>query len=154
MIIYPTTDYNKIAILNKEVHDLHYYLYPTFFKKYSYPEMLYFFQRAMENPNSIFLLIEDNRQVLGYVWAEVNDNPANQFSDGLRSLYIHQISLIKAARNKGYGSKLMEEIYSFARRNQVKRIELDYWVENKIAKSFYKKHGFTKAREFVYKDIL
>ncbi|WP_186579266.1 GNAT family N-acetyltransferase [Aquibacillus kalidii] len=153
MRIISTKDYHKIALLNKEVHDLHAQLYPNFFKKYKYNEIVGFFQRAVHNPNSIFLLLEDSNQALGYVWAEIFDYPDSEFGHSYRSLYIHQISIVKKAQSKGYGSKLMENIYMFARNNGIFKIELDYWADNEIAKSFYKKQGFKKVREFVYKDL-
>lgn len=47
----------------------------------------------------------------------------------------------------------MKHIYNIAKANQIDKIELDYWYENNIAKDFYKKNGFKKYREFVYKDL-
>jgi diamine N-acetyltransferase len=60
---------------------------------------------------------------------------------------------VESQRKKGYGSRLMEEIYKIAKNNGIDLIELDYWFENNIAKDFYKKHGFTEYRGFVYKKL-
>jgi diamine N-acetyltransferase len=55
--------------------------------------------------------------------------------------------------HKGFGSKLMEKITEIAELNNIKKIELDFWVNNDIAKDFYIKNGFKKYREFVFKEI-
>jgi len=47
----------------------------------------------------------------------------------------------------------MEAVYDIAKENGIKSVELDYWVENEEAKTFYKKLGFTKYREFVYMSL-
>jgi diamine N-acetyltransferase len=47
----------------------------------------------------------------------------------------------------------MNHIYKIAKEKEIDIIELDYWFQNEIAKDFYKKHGFTKYREFVYKEL-
>lgn len=47
----------------------------------------------------------------------------------------------------------MECIYEIANDRGIDLIELDYWVENSIAKDFYKKKNFIKYREFVYKEL-
>ncbi|WP_342670309.1 hypothetical protein [Bacillus solimangrovi] len=47
----------------------------------------------------------------------------------------------------------MDYIYLFAKKNEIDLIELDYWLENKVAKQFYEKHNFVVYREFAYKQL-
>jgi ribosomal protein S18 acetylase RimI-like enzyme len=47
----------------------------------------------------------------------------------------------------------MKEIYEIAKNKGIDWVELDYWLENKIANDFYKKLGFKKYREFVQIEI-
>jgi diamine N-acetyltransferase len=93
------------------------------------------------------------KQYLGYAWIEIRNYPENAFKKAYPSVYVHQISISESHRKKGYGSKLMEEIYHIAKTNHIDMIELDYWCDNHSAKEFYKKQGFTKYREFVYKEV-
>lgn len=152
MKIYQTKDYEVIASLNEDVQNLHANLYPKYFKKINFDEVKDFFMKIIDKPEFIFLLIEDNEINHGYAWIEIRDNPENAFKRAYKLLFVHQISISESSRNTGFGSMLMEEIYGIARSNEVKRIELDYWCDNHIAKNFYQKQGFTIYREFVYKN--
>jgi ribosomal protein S18 acetylase RimI-like enzyme len=87
------------------------------------------------------------------VWIEIRKYPENVFKNGYNSVYVHQISIVENQKKKGYGTRLMEEVYKIAQRNNIDLIELDYWFENDDAKEFYKKHHFIKYREFVYKQL-
>lgn len=153
MEISRTKDFELIAKLNKYVHDLHVNLYPEYFKEYNFEEIKTFFHKIIDKEEFIFLLFEDDDLPLGYIWIEFRNYPDNVFKKAYKSVYVHQISIAENERKKGYGSKLMEEITQIAIANGIKKIELDYWFDNEIAKNFYKKNDFVKYREFVYKDI-
>jgi ribosomal protein S18 acetylase RimI-like enzyme len=153
MKISQTTNYEIIARLNRHVHELHTKLYPKYFKEYNFEAIKEFFKGIISHPQHLFLLLEDDEQYLGYAWIELKNYPENAFKKAYQSVYVHQISISESHRKKGYGSKLMEEIDHIAKINHIDMIELDYWCDNDIAKSFYKKQGFTKYREFVYKEI-
>ncbi len=151
MKIYQTRDYEVVSSLNRDVQEVHANLYPEYFKKFNIEEVKEFFQKIIDRPEFIFLLIEDNEINQGYAWIEIRNNPENAFKKAYKLLYVHQISISESSRNKGFGTMLMEEIYGIARLNEVKQIELDYWCDNHIARNFYQKQDFTIYREFVYK---
>ncbi|RLQ96156.1 GNAT family N-acetyltransferase [Falsibacillus albus] len=153
MKISQTCNSNLIANLNKYVHDLHANLYPEHFKKYNFEDNKTFFQKIIDKEEFTFLLLEDDDEPLGYAFIEFKAYPGTTFKKAYKSVYVHQISISENQRKKGYGSKLMDEITNIAKANGINRIELDYWFNNEIAKSFYKKRDFVKYREFVYKDI-
>ncbi|OMP66350.1 GNAT family N-acetyltransferase [Domibacillus epiphyticus] len=153
MRIYRTYDYEMIAKLNKPVHDIHSKFYPEYYKEYSENAAKEFFKKIINIESFIFLILEDRNQTLGYVWIEIRNYPEIAFNKGYKAVYVQQISIIESQRNKGYGAKLMEEVYNIAKSMNIGIIELDYWVENQDAKDFYKKLGFIKSREFVYKQI-
>ncbi|MFE4243850.1 GNAT family N-acetyltransferase [Peribacillus butanolivorans] len=153
MQIRQTTDYEKIAKLNRYVHNLHAKLYPRYFKEYNYTEIKDTFKSLINNNSFVFLILEHNEESLGYVWIEIRNYPENVFKNGYNSVYVHQISIVENQKKKGYGTRLMEEVYKIAKRNDIDLIELDYWFENDDAKEFYKKHHFIKYREFVYKQL-
>ena len=153
MHIRQTNDYGLIAKLNKTVHDLHAKLYPEYSKEYNYEEIKAFFQKNIDQEEFTFLLLEDDDLPVGYAWIEFRNYPASAFKKSYKSVYVHQISISENQRKKGYGSKLMEEITEIAKVNGMNKIELDYWFNNEVAKSFYKKNHFVTYREFVYKDM-
>lgn len=153
MKIIQTTDHRLIARLNQHVHALHAALYPGYFKAYKFEEIRRFFQRIIYDTNYVFLVIKDGEEALGYAWIEIRNYPETVFTKSYQTVYVHQLSIVSSRQNKGYGTKLMEAIYDIARQKGIEKVELDYWFTNENAKGFYKKHGFTIYREFVYKDL-
>ncbi|MDQ0218779.1 GNAT family N-acetyltransferase [Peribacillus cavernae] len=153
MKISQTTDYELVARLNKPVHDLHTTLYPKYFTEYNFEDMKEMFKHLVDDDNFIFLVLEDNQNAVGYAWLEIRNYPGHVFKKEYKSVYVNQISITETARKKGFGSKLMEEVYKIAKNKHIDLIELDYWSNNNVAKDFYKKLGFKIYREFVYKEV-
>lgn len=153
MKISRTNDFEIIARLNKDIHDLHVNLYPDYFKEYNFDDISAFFKGVINKEEHIFLVLEDEDQPLGYAWIEIRNYPENAFKNAYKSLYVNNLSISAGQRNKGYGSKLMEEITHIAKTNGINKIELDYWSDNEIANSFYTRNDFVRYREFVYKKI-
>jgi diamine N-acetyltransferase len=154
MRITQTTDYKALAKLNKTVHDIHVLLYPQYFKPYDFNSILNFFEKTAKDPNSIFLLAEDDGSPFGYVWLTIRDRPETPFTKASKSLYIHQISVDQKHSGKGVGTALIAYIEQLAKDMGANKIELDYWIDNTTAKHFYKKLGFVTDREIVHKDVL
>jgi ribosomal protein S18 acetylase RimI-like enzyme len=153
MRIIQTKDYETIARLNEDIHNVHVNLYPEYFKAYNYEAIKAFFKRIIHKANFTFLLIESRQQYMGYAWIELKEYSENEFMRSYKSLFVHQFSIIEEERNKGFGGKLMDKITEIAATNHIRKIELDYWFNNDIAKDFYNKNGYKKYREFVYKEL-
>ncbi|WP_438445856.1 GNAT family N-acetyltransferase [Gorillibacterium sp. sgz5001074] len=153
MHIIQTKDYELVARLNKDVHELHQRLYPDIFKPYNPEAMKTFFKEKVQQPDAIFLVLEHDGEYEGYAWIDIRDYPETDFRKPSRSVYVHQLSINESARGKGCGRFFMDAIAELARERQITRIELDYWSDNGRARSFYEKSGFVRSREFVYKDL-
>jgi ribosomal protein S18 acetylase RimI-like enzyme len=151
--IIQTSDHEVVALLNKDVHDLHVSLYPEYFKEYNYEAMNDFYQQIMGNSNFLFYIIMDQERSLGYVWLEIKEYQETAFRKSYRSVYVHQLSIIREYRNKGLGNRLMNKVNEIAKEKGIHKIELDYWMDNKMASNFYDKNDFKKYREFVYKEV-
>jgi len=152
-IITRTKDYETIALLNEQVHQVHAELCPEHFKPYHYEAVRDFFQSIIEKPQFVFLLLEHDGKPLGYAWIEVKQYLENAFRKAYRSVFIHQLSISSGHRNNGHGTTMMDYIGQFARENGIHKIELDYWASNEHAAKFYEKNGFQVYRQFVFKDI-
>ncbi|WP_010649819.1 GNAT family N-acetyltransferase [Oceanobacillus massiliensis] len=153
MKISETKDYKLVAALNKHVHDLHYHLYPRYFNKYNEELFKEIFKELVEDTGFTFLLLENGGEAVGYAWIEMRDYPESPLKKGYKSVYVHQISINASKRNQGYGTALMEHIYKLAKNCGIDLVELDYWLENTVAKEFYEKHKFVRYREMVYKEL-
>lgn len=148
-----THDHTTIARLNRTVHNLHVALYPNIFKPHDEEGMSAFFQRILLQEQHAFYLAKVEDRIVGYVWIEYKIQPETLFKHATRSLYIHQLSLEATEQGRGYGKRLMHLLEGMARERDMSMIELDYWVGNTTAASFYKACGYEKQREFVYKQL-
>ncbi|WP_053220126.1 GNAT family N-acetyltransferase [Virgibacillus senegalensis] len=153
MNIRETSDYQTIAKLNETVHQLHRQLHPDIFAEYNPEKALDFFESIVDKPEFTFLLVEENEQPAGFAWIEQRTYPGIAYLETYHSIYVHQISIENAYQNKGFGSRLMEEIFNRAASEGINRVELDYWTANESAKTFYHHKGFQPYRETVYKQL-
>ncbi|MBS4201660.1 GNAT family N-acetyltransferase [Bacillus sp. FJAT-49732] len=146
-----TKDYGLIAILNKSVHELHVELYPNYFNEYDFDKVRSFLEGIIQKDNQLFLLLKNENETLGYAWIEIKEYEENVFKKGYKSVYVHQLNVLKP--NRGLGSILMDKIYEIAREHEIELVELDYWAKNQVAERFYQKQGYVKYREFLYKRL-
>ncbi|WP_458125899.1 N-acetyltransferase family protein [Paenibacillus sp. Z3-2] len=153
MNIKQTLDHELISRLNHEVQTLHATMYPEHFKAYDYDAVNQFFRSIMTNANFQFYVLEQAENVLGYIWFEIKEYNETAFKKAYRSIYIHQLNILKEYKGKGLGKRLMDKVEEIAGLNHIKKIELDYWSRNDQAKGFYEKNGYTQYRELVYKDL-
>ncbi|WP_194542181.1 GNAT family N-acetyltransferase [Paenibacillus sp. JZ16] len=153
MEIVQSINSEEIALLNKDVHEIHVSLYPEYFKEYDFDDVNEFFKKIMSDPIYYFYIVKDEGQSLGYVWVETREYPENVFMKSYRSVYIHQLGVSKEHRNKGVGSLIMNWINNFAKENEVNTIQLDYWADNEGANHFYTKNGFKSYRNYLYKGV-
>ncbi|KOR90389.1 GNAT family N-acetyltransferase [Paenibacillus solani] len=153
MEVLQTYDYELISRLNQEVQELHRQMYPEYFKQYDPDAAKTFFKQIINDPRFIFYVAREEDQVLGYAWVEIREYKESAFRNAYQSLFIHHLNVLSAFRHRGVGNGLINKVIEVAESNKVNKIELDYWVNNEVARSFYKNKGFMKFKEFVYKDI-
>jgi GNAT superfamily N-acetyltransferase len=69
----------------------------------------------------------------------------------IRSMEVERIYLQETYQGKGYGKKLFESIIEIARTEKMNRIWLGVWSKNTNALQFYRKMGFVKFDEHLFK---
>jgi ribosomal protein S18 acetylase RimI-like enzyme len=153
MKITQTHDYATIALLNETVQTLHAAQFPSYFKPYEYGPIRDFFKAIITDPKQIFLLVEDDDVPIGYAWMTIKESTDSAFKKASKSIYIHQISINKSNSHNGAGSKLIAYTEQLAKNIGATKIELDYWINNTIARNFYHKLGFVIKREIVQKEL-
>lgn len=153
MKVIQTYDFELISKLNQEIQELHRQIYPEYFKEYSFEAVRQFFKQVMMQDTNLFYVVRDGGHDMEYVWMEIRKYKESAFCYSYESMFLHHLHVLSAYRNSGVGTRLMEKVYEVAESREVKKIELDYWVNNEVAKSFYEKRGFKRYREFLYKDL-
>lgn len=148
-------DIPSIVSLNNIVQRIHAEAHPHIFKYPTDPsEMGRFFSQHIDKENDILLLaIDELGDAVGYVWAVVNCAPENAFKFERRIMYINQISVSPTHRNLGVGRALIHQIEQYARELQLQRIDLDSWMFNQDAHTFFEKIGFAKYNINFWKNI-
>ena len=105
-------------------------------------------QMKRERDSFGFFLAEEDGKVLGaavyffayYTWVG-------------KSLYLDDLYVRPEHRRKKVGSMLLERVFKLAKQQDRKRLRLEVLDWNKIAISFYQKHGGTISREWLNCDF-
>lgn len=94
--------------------------------------------KRMHDSNSLLLVAEDNRDIIGFLSAE------RVFAKRIRhSVYI-VIGILDEYRGKKIGVQLFKELENWAQEHHVTRLELTVMTHNEGAIRLYEKMGFKK----------
>jgi len=150
MQIEKVNDATLIAKLNEPVQNLHHELYPEKFKKFNLEAVCGYFEMIVDTENHNFHVCYIDGEAVGYIWFEEVVKKETAFSEASHYVYIQQVSVNEDKRGHGVGKELFNEVLKFAEKKSIKRIGLDYWVKNTIAKSVYEQLGFELEKEITY----
>jgi diamine N-acetyltransferase len=148
-----TKDAAIIAALNEYVQQLHYQLYPQYFKEYSYEDTFQYLSKQLESENWFCILATMNNINIGYALFYIREYKENPFRKAYKGINIDQLSVNPEYKRKGIGKAIMNEIEAFAKKNNAVQIELTHWEQNDEAKMFYEKSGFKTNMRFIVKGI-
>ncbi|WP_192346320.1 GNAT family N-acetyltransferase [Algoriphagus sp. Y33] len=99
------------------------------------------FMDEMENPASVFFLLEVDGVLVGY--AKVNFVPAQTDLQDNSSLEVARLYLLAEYIGMGLGTVLLTHTINFAKLNRKKYLWLGVWEKNRRAIKFYEKHGLS-----------
>lgn len=89
-------------------------------------------QSTMAQPHGNIWAVEENNQVIAYlIFYTMGDE-----------IEIARIAVLPEHRGKGYGKKLLDELFKYARENNTNQILLEVRGNNEAAISLYKNQGF------------
>ncbi|UTC63187.1 GNAT family N-acetyltransferase [Treponema sp. OMZ 787] len=146
-------DFEKIALMNKDVQELHYRLYPEYFKPFSYDSTVEFLKKQLQEDNWFCCIVSCDGKDAGYALFYIRDYQENPVRKAYRGIHIDQIGIDPEYRRKGLGKALMAEIEKIAVQEGASQIELTHWEFNEEAKFFYKNIGFDTCLRFVVKKL-
>ncbi len=99
------------------------------------------FVEEMENPASVFFLLEVEGILAGY--SKVNFVPAQTDLHDNSSLEVARLYLLEEFIGRGLGKVLLTHAINFAKLNRKKYLWLGVWEKNRRAIKFYEKHGLS-----------
>ena len=94
-----------------------------------------------ENFEDSSMFVFDEKCIKAFIWFVKEENEIN----------LEEVFSIE--RGKGYGKKLMNFLLDYAKREKIKRINIDVHFKNKDALKFFKTLGFTERTIELSLDI-
>lgn len=142
-----TEDIDALVALSYHVQSLHATAFPSMFRN-SPPadEISAAFRRMIEAPNALWLIAED-KEAIGYLFAEFNDKSTSWVWRSHKICYINHLVVHPSARRKGVAKQLLTALVDKARARGYERIDLDVWSFNRDAKAAFNKLGFEVYNE-------
>lgn len=80
-------------------------------------------------------MVEQGGEVVGWCWGYHLVRP-----DGRSKVYLHELEVIPAARRKGHGRRLLDEMLSLARRHGAEKLFLITEHSNQPARQLYESY--------------
>jgi ribosomal protein S18 acetylase RimI-like enzyme len=143
-----TVDAEVLSLLNVDVQTIHWSALPTRFKppgSNTFPPAAA--AALLARPDNLVFIAEVGSLPVGYAYAEVIHHPETSFRYADELVYIHHISVRPSYRKQGLGRALMDAVRSAAGERGITALALDVWTFNKDARSFFRRHGFTRYNE-------
>jgi ribosomal protein S18 acetylase RimI-like enzyme len=140
-------DVELLAELNKDVQQIHADAYPNLFKPPDNTAEIEvdFRTRILADVDGFVLIIEAEREAVGYIYAKTVTRPENAYVYAQKYMLVDQVSIKPAYQSRGYGQKLMDAVRSEAVAQGLHRVLLDMYAFNSNAQQFYAKIGFERV---------
>ncbi|MEI6578251.1 MAG: GNAT family N-acetyltransferase [Eubacteriales bacterium] len=141
------SDNKDVLRLLKQIAELHHIGRPDIFKgntkKYTKQE----FSKILKDKNKpVFVAVDENDNVLGYVFCMVINYKDHAVFNDYHSLYIDDFCVDESMRGQNIGKKLFDAVKIYAKEIGVYNIDLNVWEFNEGAIKFYEKCGFATQR--------
>jgi GNAT superfamily N-acetyltransferase len=103
-----------------------------------------FFEKMLADETVHIFIAEKDGEALGYILCKLVEREESPFTFAMRYLLVDQISVRPEARGRGVGNALMTKADGLADELGVSMIQLDSWVFNTDAHTFFEREGFQK----------
>ncbi|HZK39080.1 MAG TPA: GNAT family N-acetyltransferase [Clostridia bacterium] len=141
------SDSKGVLRLLEQIAELHHQGRPDIFKghtkKYSEDELSEILKEAGK---PVFVAVDEDNNVLGYVFCMIAHYKDHAVFNDYRSLYIDDFCVDERARGQNIGKKLFDAVKIYAKEVGVYNIDLNVWAFNEGAIRFYEKCGFVTQR--------
>ncbi len=94
----------------------------------------------MKSDTALVLVAKEDGQVIAYSLSQINQRPL-LFKE-VEYGFIYDLAVKSEYRRKGIGEQMLVKILEWFKSRQIDRIELGVLAKNRVAYSFWEKHGF------------
>ena len=102
-----------------------------------------FFREQLNNPNSVFLVAEENGRIIGYAFLRLERKSLGDLLDN--GVWLHDIYFEENARGRGVGKLFFDSVIDEAKKLGSKSLMLTVSPDNKTAREFFTKRGFRQT---------
>lgn len=134
-------DVTAISLLWAEHFDYHSSIDPVYKrKKTSEKDIAKFLVKAVENGDFFIEVVEDNKNIVGFIWCEINKKPPC-YENRLYG-FVNDIAVTKDFRGKGIAKELLKLSIPWFKTKKIKDIETRVLITNPLASKFWSSSGF------------
>lgn len=136
------SDLDAVGVLAGRLVRLHHTFDPDRYLKLENPERGYarYFRSELANEEAVLLTAESDGDVIGYAYARMQEKSYDELLDTCGKL--HDIYVDDAARGRGIGEALLEEVFDRLRKRGAPRVLLLTAVQNEWAQRLFQRVGF------------
>lgn len=147
-------DLEQIAIIQKQIQDLHFKERPKIFKEKNINMIEEELVQIMRSKEEIIIVAVDEKSIIyGILIYKIKEIKNHINLRDSKILWVDDIGVNEKYRKKGIGKKLMKEAENIARLQKCNRLELNCWSFNEDALNFYKSIELTTQRNIMEKEI-
>jgi len=132
-------DLPALKKLYAELDNFHRQALPEIFS--SSPRPNEYFQKILTEPQSLILVAEEEKSLLGFVHLYQGFGPAFLLKPK-RFVVVEDLLVSKRFRRQGIGRQLMAQAQRWAQAQGADLLELNVWEFNDLGRSFYESFGF------------
>ncbi|MFN1581720.1 GNAT family N-acetyltransferase [Vibrio rotiferianus] len=154
MKIRPATpdDLNALFDLNKQINELHHLHAPQAFVAPSEEDRT-FLINMLADEERLFLVADEDQQVLGFITATITQNETISFLIKDPICRIGTIVVDENQKSKGVGRALMATVEQWARESGAIQVRLEVMEFNRDAQQFYDRLGFVPNSRLMMKCL-
>ena len=107
--------------------------------------------REFKEKKSLYLVLVNNKKIIGYCYGSY-EKPKDPFFDRPVIGYLNSLVIDKKFQNKGFASKLYQEMEKWFKKNKCEYIRLEVFFKNS-AVNIYEKWGYKTAISKMVKKL-
>lgn len=140
---------NEIAIIMKEIADIHISVRPDIFKEKTIENLLDDIKESINSNNNWIFVAKDNDIVKGILICKLKIIENHPNLKDSKVLWIDDLGVSSNFYKQGIGRLLVNKAIELAKSNNCSRVDLNCWKLNENAIKFYERIGITVQREIM-----
>ena len=136
---FKSADLPQVMALCREIRQHHIDLLDGYFTPQNDTEEQKPFLASLDNENYIVLVAADDKNIYGYLQAEIKYAP---YLVASRVAHIGNFGVTKSKRHQGIGKMLMDSSMEICRSKEIDEVRMGVFNKNVGSHKFYEQYGF------------